>query len=211
MKYGEIRRVGKDWSGTWHPGLVWVRLQTKTNSVALSQSSGEELWHVLWKAITNWTTSWHLWACNAGRTQGRHLCREGFVAIFYCCRNQQVLMVSRDLLGQPRTSRLLRARLRTARSEPMPSPGPTESFYTLSSLLSQFYPLSFILSWLVTPLWNAFAPWRLYLWFLIIPNSAYRSQTPHSSHRPSPSRHLPYSSFPFVCCSVVLFVLLYLL
>lgn len=64
----------------------------------------------------------------------------GLSDIFYCCRNQQVLMVSRDLLGQPRTSGLLRARLRTARSEPMPSPGPTESFYTLSSLLSQFYP-----------------------------------------------------------------------
>ena len=39
-----------------------------------------------------------------------------------------------------------RSGMRNARSEPMPPPGPTESFYTLSSLLSQFYSLFHFIS-----------------------------------------------------------------
>lgn len=57
------------------------------------------------------------------------------------CWNQQVQTVSYNQLAQSWTSGLHWTGMRNARSEPMPLPGLTESFYTLSSLLSQFYPL----------------------------------------------------------------------
>lgn len=82
------------------------------------------------------------------------------------------------------------------------------SHFTLCHHSYHNFTPSFTLSWLVT-LWNMSAPQRLYLWFLIIPNSAYLSQLPILCLLFF-SLHIPHSSFPFVCCTV-LFVLLDLL
>ena len=78
------------------------------------------------------------------------------------------------------------------------------SHFTLCHHSYHNFTPSFTLSWLVTPLWNTSAPWRIYLWFLIIPFSAYLSQMPP----PSLFVALPFSLL-LLHLSVV-FALLYL-
>lgn len=99
--------------------------------------------------------------------------------------------------------------MRNARSEPMPLPGLTESFYTLSSLLSQFYPLfhSILighssLEHVCTLEALSVIPYH--------PKLCLSLTAPPSLFLLFFSPHLSHSSFPFVCCSVI-FVLLYLL
>lgn len=135
----------------------------------------------------------------------------GFLQLFSFCRNQQVQILSYNQLAQSSTSGLHWTGMRNARSEPMPLPGLTESFYTLSSLLSQFYPLFHSILIGHSSLERVCTLEALSM----IP---YHTQLCLSLRAPSPppfpslflSAPLSHSSFPFVCCSVI-FVLLYLL
>lgn len=52
------------------------------------------------------------------------------------------------------------------------------SHFTLCHHSYHNFTPSFTPSWLVTPLWSTSAPSRLYLWFLIIPNSPISSSSP---------------------------------
>lgn len=86
-------------------------------------------------------TCWHIsLVCETLSESGEAFVLEG-LQLFSFCWNQQVQTVSYNQLAQSWTSGLHWTGMRNARSEPMPLPGLTESFYTPSSLLSQFYPL----------------------------------------------------------------------
>lgn len=94
-----------------------------------------------WLETQWWMSGWFMYLFFYFSKPMTNKFRKAFCWRIFRCFCLQDQTVSYNQLAQSQTSVLHWTGMRNARSEPMPMPGLTESFYTLSSLLSQFYPL----------------------------------------------------------------------
>lgn len=155
-------------------------------------------------------TCWHpSFVCETLFESGEAVVLERFTAFLAFVEISRFKRRPTTKLAPSWTSGLHWTGMRNARSEPMPLPGLTESFYTLPSLLSQFYPLFHSILIGHSSLEHVCTLEAL----SVIP---YHPQLCLSAPPPPIpllfSLTAPLSLFflPFVCCSVI-FVLLYLL